>query len=124
MYHLYIYHQSSIVFFPQFIMRPLSKATITTIVSLLTTGHFYASIKAQTGASVGAITKIHQDHCSEVAVSSGGHPKKADNCQYHLRQALNSYQQNQKCGTSIEIPFHSQQYYCLCSNSIQGSQVN
>ncbi len=57
-------------------MHPLSKTTITTITSLLTTGHSYASIKAQTGASAGAITKIHQDYCPEVAVSSGGHPKK------------------------------------------------
>ena len=57
-------------------MRPLSKTTITTITSLLTTGHSYASIKAQTGASAGAITKIRQDYCPEVAVSSGGHPKK------------------------------------------------
>jgi len=57
-------------------MHPLSRSTITTIVSLLTTGHSYASIKAQTGASAGSITKIHQDYCPEVAVSSGGHPKK------------------------------------------------
>jgi len=57
-------------------MRPLSKTTITTITSLLTTGHSYASIKAQTGASAGAITKICQDYCPEVAVSPGGRPKK------------------------------------------------
>jgi len=57
-------------------MHPLSKTTITTITSLLTTGHSYASIKAQTGASAGAITKIRQDYCPEVAVSSGGCPKK------------------------------------------------
>lgn len=57
-------------------MHPLSKSTVTTIVSLLTTGHSYASIKAQTGASAGSITKIRQDYCPEVAVSSGGRPKK------------------------------------------------
>ena len=47
-----------------------------TIISLLTTGHSYASIKAQTGASAGAITKIQQDHCPDVPLSSGGCPKK------------------------------------------------
>ena len=57
-------------------MYSLSKSTIITIISLLTTGHSYASIKAQTGASAGYITKIHQDHCPELAVSTGGHPKK------------------------------------------------
>ena len=57
-------------------MRPLSKTTITTITSLLTTGHSYTSIKAQTDASAGAITKIHQDYCPEVAISSGGRFKK------------------------------------------------
>jgi hypothetical protein len=57
-------------------MHPLSKSTITTIVTLLTTGHSYTSIKAQTGASAGSITKIRQDYCPEVAVSSGGRPKK------------------------------------------------
>ena len=31
---------------------------------------------AQTGVSAGSITKIHQDHCPELAVSTGGHPKK------------------------------------------------
>ena len=58
LYYIYISHQSIIVYFPKFIMHPLSKATITTIVSLLITGHPYTSIKAQTGASAGAITKI------------------------------------------------------------------
>ena len=57
-------------------MHSLSKSTITTIVSLLTTGHSYASIKAQTGVSAGSITKIRQDHCPELAVSTGGRPKK------------------------------------------------
>ena len=57
-------------------MQPLSKTTIATIVSLLTSGHSYASIKAQTGASAGAVTKIRQDYCPEVVVSSGGRPKK------------------------------------------------
>jgi transposase len=57
-------------------MKPLSKATIATIVSLLTSGHSYASIKAQTGASAGSITKIHQDYCPEAVVSHGGCPKK------------------------------------------------
>jgi len=57
-------------------MHPLSKTTITTIISPLITGHSYASIKAQTGASTGAIIKICQDYCPEVAVSSGGYPKK------------------------------------------------
>ena len=56
-------------------MHPLSKAIILTIVSLLT-GDSYTSIKAQTGASAGAIAKIHQEHCPEVAVSSGSHPEK------------------------------------------------
>ena len=67
---------STYVYFPQFTMQPLSKTTITTIISLLTTGHSYASIKAQTGVSAGAITKIHHDHCPETAVSSGGRPRK------------------------------------------------
>src|SRR5260370_13409656 len=73
LYYIYIYHQH---FFPQMIMHSLSKSIITTIVSLLTTGHFYASIKAQTGVSAGSITKIRQDHCPELAVSTGGRPKK------------------------------------------------
>ena len=57
-------------------MQPLSKATIATIVCLLTTGHSYPSIKAKIGASARAITKIHQDYCPEAAVSLGGCPKK------------------------------------------------
>ncbi|KAH9474831.1 hypothetical protein JR316_0013297 [Psilocybe cubensis] len=57
-------------------MKPLSKATIATIVSLLTSGHSYASIKAQTGASAGSITKICQDYCPGAVVSHGGCPKK------------------------------------------------
>ena len=61
---------------PQLTMQPLSKATITTIVSLLTSGHSYSSIKAQTGASTGAISKIHQEYCPEVTLFSGGCPRK------------------------------------------------
>lgn len=57
-------------------MQPLSKATVATIVSLLTTGHSYSSIKAKTRASARAITKICQDYCPEAAVSSEEHPKK------------------------------------------------
>ena len=57
-------------------MYSLSKATIVTIVTFLTTNHSYASIKAQTGASAGAITRIYQDHCPEVTLSSGSHLKK------------------------------------------------
>ena len=75
-YIIYIYTITCPSFFPQLIIHLLSKSTITTIVSLFTTGHSYAFIKAQTGASAGFITKIHQDYCPEVAVSSGGCPKK------------------------------------------------
>lgn len=57
-------------------MQPLSKASISTIVSLLASGHSYASIKAKTGASAGSITKICQDYCPEAVVSIGGRPKK------------------------------------------------
>ena len=72
-------------------MQPLSKITIATIVSLLTTGHSYASIKAQTGASAGAITKICQDHCLEAIVSSGGRPKKLTSANVtHTKDAIHT----------------------------------
>ena len=57
-------------------MQPLSKATIQQVTSFLNLGYNYAYIKAQTGVSAESITKIHQEHCPEVEVSSGGHPEK------------------------------------------------
>jgi transposase len=57
-------------------MRPLSTAKRNHIVELLRSGTSGKDIHNQTGASLGAISKIRSEYCPEVSKSSGGRPRK------------------------------------------------
>lgn len=57
-------------------MRPLSAAKRNHIITLLKSGTSGHDIHHATGASIGAISKIRSEYCSELPKSSGGRPRK------------------------------------------------
>ena len=65
----YKYRVSSHSYVPQSTMQPLSDHIIT----LLNSGASGYAIHHATGASTGAISKIHSEYCPELPKSSSGH---------------------------------------------------
>jgi len=57
-------------------MQLLSIAKHSCIISLLNSGTSAHQIHHLTGASTGAISKIHSEYCPNIPKSSGGHPCK------------------------------------------------
>jgi hypothetical protein len=57
-------------------MCPLSTAKCDCIITLLNSGTSTHDIYCLTGASTGAISKIHTEYCSELPKSSRGCPRK------------------------------------------------
>ena len=57
-------------------MQPLSIAKHNHIVELLHSGTSTPAIHNQTGASLGAISKIRSEYCPDIPRSSSGRPRK------------------------------------------------
>ena len=57
-------------------MHPLSTVTCEHIITLLLSGESGHSIHQITGVSVGTISKLHSEYCSDASKSSGGRPRK------------------------------------------------
>jgi hypothetical protein len=68
----YKYRVSSHPYVLQSTMQPLSMATRDRIITLLKSGASGYAIHHATGASTGAISKIHSEYCPELPKSSGG----------------------------------------------------
>ena len=61
---------------PKHIMRPLTLAQHTCIITLLDAGTSGHQIHNLTGLGIGTISRLCSQYCSELAKSSGGHPSK------------------------------------------------
>ena len=61
---------------PKHIMRPLTLAQHTRIITLLDAGTSGHQIHNLTGLGIGTISRLCSQYCSELAKSSGGHPSK------------------------------------------------
>ena len=61
---------------PHHTMRPLSVDKPNIVISRLHSGQITCQISSSTGVSIGTISKIHSEHCSDLPKSSGGYPVK------------------------------------------------
>src|ERR1700677_2745292 len=91
----YKYKVSSHSYVPQSTMQPLSDHIIT----LLNSGASGYAIHHATGASTGAISKIHSEYCPELPKPSDGHSHKLTSaninyvkCIIHMHKADNAVQ--------------------------------
>ena len=57
-------------------MRPLSVDKLNIVISRLHSGQTTCQISSSTGISIGTISKIHSEHCSDPPKSSSGYPVK------------------------------------------------
>ena len=68
---------------PHHTMRPLSIDKLNIVISRLHSGQTTCQILSSTGVSIGTISKIHSEHCSDLLTSSGGCPVKLSPANVH-----------------------------------------
>ena len=61
---------------PHHTMRPFSVDNLNIVISRLHSGQTTCQISSSTGFSIGTISKIHSEHCSDLPKSSGGYSVK------------------------------------------------
>ena len=81
-------------------MRPLSVDKLNIVISGLHSSQTTCQISSSTGFSIGTISNIHSEHCSDLPKSSGGYPIKLSPA--NVCHAVN-FITSGKAGTVVQV---------------------